>query len=134
MPRRPRPFVWLSFWIVLTLIAVLLPSPREWGAFGEWVSPHFDKVRGIIQPAAHFFLMAAIAAALTTVLAARPPLVTFAVATLVAVALSILFEFFQTLLPETFGRDADPSDVLSSMLGAMAGSALALLFRRKNSG
>ena len=130
MRRSPSPVAWVVFWIAVTLIAVLLPSPREWGAFGEWFSPHFDKIRGVAQPAAHFVLMAAIAFSLVMALAARPPLVAWAAATVTCLLLSGIFEWLQTLLPVEFARDADLSDIVSSLLGAMVGSGLAVWFQK----
>jgi len=113
-------------WMGVTLVALIIPAPREWGVLGERISPYYDLVRPVLQPAAHVVLMFVMAWILMHCFSARSVPVAVLLSLLICLFLAIAFEGVQHMLPVSFGRAADWDDVVFSLSGAGAGCLFSL--------
>ncbi len=116
-------------WTLFILLVLLLPSPREWGWLGDWLSPRYDGVVHIIQPMAHVVFMGILAFLLMKALAGKPIINRLATAVMATVVVAIFFEAAQAFLPENFGRSSDPDDLVYALIGIGLGCLLGVLIR-----
>ena len=77
----------------------------------------------MLQPSAHFFIMAACAFILMGLFSQRKLGVAVFFAVSITACAAIGLEILQSFLPVHFARKCDPFDLIPSLLGALAGSA-----------
>ena len=116
-------------WLVIALLVLLAPAPREWGEFGHRISPYYDDIRPVFEPVVHFVLMAPMAALCMHIFRRQGVLAASAFSFGIVLALATLFEGLQSLLPSEFSRRADPADLIPSAAGAMIGCLAGLVAR-----
>lgn len=126
---RKKGWVITAVWLLVPLGMLLAPAPREWGVFGKWISPYYDRVQSVIQPAAHVLLMAVCSILFIRGFAHR----TIMVAVLYSFGLAVVFaatlEMLQSILPSGFARRCDVGDLIPSVIGATVGCIIGILFR-----
>jgi VanZ family protein len=105
---------------------LMAPAPREWGAFGKWISPYYDYVGFIFQPAAHITLMAIGVILLMRNFSHRSPGWAFLISAATAMLLAMAFEILQSVLPSGFARQYDAGDLIPSLAGALIGGMIGI--------
>jgi len=121
-PLRIRK-IWLiiTVWLLIILSLLLVPAPREWGAFGEWIRPHYDHVKDVLQPIAHVVLMAVLATLFMRCFSHKRKWVSIVFSFGISMLLACAFECTQFALPRDFARRFDVSDIVFSGVGVLAG-------------
>jgi len=127
--RRKKVWVITAAWLLVALGMLLAPAPREWGTFGKWISPHYDQVQSIVQPAAHVLLMAVCSMLFIRIFTHRTIVVAVLYSFGLAVVFAITLEMLQSILPSGFARRCDVDDLIPSVIGAMAGCMIGVFFR-----
>lgn len=126
---RHRTWISLMTWLLLALAAMLLPAPRQWGALGVWVSPHYQGVKSVLNPTVHAVLMAMLAVLSMQILWSRKRRFAVASSFGIVILLAVLFEILQGLLPREFGRSCDIADLVPGAFGGALGCLLGLIIR-----
>jgi VanZ family protein len=108
-------------WLAVALLMFLAPSPREWGEFGHRISPFYDKIKSVFQPAVHVVLMASMALLCMHIFRRQAVLAASILSFGIVLVLAAVFEGLQSLLPSDFSRRADLADMIPSAAGAMMG-------------
>ena len=116
-------------WVLIALVLLLAPSPREWGPLGRRFSLEYDKIKDVLQPSVHFVLMIFCGLLLMRVFNKLPLARAAFLSVSIACALAIGLELLQALLPNYFARSCDPMDMLPSFAGALCGTFIGLLTR-----
>jgi VanZ family protein len=112
--------------MLVVLVVLLLPSPREWWGVGDWLSPRYDRMMHIIQPLAHVVLMAVLACLIMKCIASKSVFVRMFTTFLACMVVAGLYEASQSFLPEEFGRSSDVADLVYAAMGASLGCLLGL--------
>ncbi len=132
-PSTAKSAVWITLlimiWGVVALTILLVPAPREWGAFGQWVSPYYDRVQHRLEPAVHISLMATIAIILMHGMRSSRAATAVARTMVISLLLAIVLEGLQFFLPTEFARKCDMRDLVPSMIGIVAGCLVGLFMR-----
>ena len=124
----------LGILLLLTLLVMLVPAPREWGVFGKWVSPYYDATKDILNPTVHVVLMAMIAALIMHGFRFRALRLSILLALSVVIVFAVLFEVLQGLLPGEFGRTCDLADLVPGTIGGILGCVVGVVLRVKPNG
>ena len=124
-----RSWMALLAWLLMVLSAMLMPAPREWGALGVWINPHYEDIRSVFNPAMHVVLMAIMALVTMQMFWYRKLLVAVACSFGLVVLLAVLFEILQGTLPREFGRSCDVADLVPGAFGAALGCLAGLIVR-----
>ena len=119
----------ISIWLLIALVVLLVPAPREWGAFGHWVSPYYDRIQHVFEPAVHISLMIIITILLMHVFKNRTTILAFVYTLGLGFCLAVMLEGLQSLLPAGFARKCDLLDLIPSSIGLLAGCLIGLLIR-----
>ena len=121
---------WLvAVWLFMAIGMLLAPAPREWGAFGKRVSPFYDQVQPVVQPAAHLVLMVVFSGLLMQCFVHRAVGAAILYSLGLAVALALMLEMLQSALPANFARKCDVDDLIPSVIGAAVGCIIGTLYR-----
>ncbi len=127
--RKKRTGVALAVWLLLALVMLLAPAPREWGAFGRKINASYDKVQPVLQPAAHVVLMVVFSGLLMQCFVHRAVGAAILYSLGLAVALALMLEILQSTLPANFARKCDVGDLIPSVIGAAVGCVVGILYR-----
>ena len=132
---KSRMVLWLGVaWLGIALLMLLAPSPREWGEFGRQLSPYYDRIEAVFQPAVHLVLMAILAVALMHHFESRSAVTAVLISFVLVMVLAIVLEGLQGLLPAEFSRRCDVEDLVPGAGGAVIGCCIGLLVRIIKSG
>jgi len=128
---RRRKKVWgiIAVWVLVALGMLLAPAPREWGVFGKWISPHYDRIQPILQPAVHVVLMAVFSGLLMLCFTHRALHISLLYSLGLAFALAVAFEMMQSILPVAFARRCDVADLVPAFCGALVGCMVGVFLR-----
>lgn len=118
-------------WTLIAIIFLLSPSPREWGTVGRAFGNVYDEIRHVLQPAAHFILMALGSILLMRHLSHRTPSTAFINTVVIVLSVAVALELLQDQLPRHFARACDPKDLIPSAVGAISGGLIGLFTRAK---
>ena len=125
--RQLKQIGWLVLgWLVIALVVLLAPSPREWGTLGHRISPFYDDIKSVLQPAVHIVLMASMAALCMHIFRQQTVPVAAGLSFAIVIALAAVFEGLQSLLPLGFARRGDLADMIPSAAGALMGCMIGL--------
>ncbi len=116
-------------WLLLALAAMLMPAPREWGALGGWINPHYEEIKSVLNPMVHAVLMAMMAVLSMHMFWYRKLRVAVASSFGIVILLAVLFEILQGVLPREFGRSCDMADLVPGAFGGALGCLVGLLIR-----
>lgn len=119
----------IAFWMLIALTVLLVPAPREWGAFGHWVSPYYDQVQSVFEPAVHIILMSMITILLMHFLMDRTTKAALCITLAAGLCLAVMLEGLQSFLPVKFARKCDLHDLIPSSIGVLTGCLIGLIFR-----
>jgi VanZ family protein len=112
--------------LILMLVAMFAPSPREWGSLGKWLSPHYDYVKPVLQPIAHVVTMALMAFIALRIMASRPVWIAISGGLFISMVAATAIEFMQLALPSSFSRTFDLADLVYALLGTLAGCLIGI--------
>jgi len=113
-------------WALIAAALLLAPSPREWGDLGRAFGNVYDEIKHVLQPAAHFVLMAVGAWLLIRLLPERRPAIAFVNTMVIVISVAVVLELLQSCLPAHFARACDSDDLIPSALGAVCGGLAGL--------
>jgi VanZ family protein len=119
----------ISIWLLGALTVLLVPAPREWGAFGHWVSPYYNRVRYVLEPSVHIILMAMITVLLMHFFKYRSRMRAFVYTLGLGLFLAGTLEGLQSFLPAEFARKCDLLDLIPSSIGILTGCLIGLYIR-----
>jgi glycopeptide antibiotics resistance protein len=121
----------VAIWMLVALALLLAPAPREWGAFGKWVSPYYDDVQPVLQPGAHLVLMTVCTVLLMRLFVHRTLWTAVVYSFVLAGMLTIALELLQSTLPIAFARTSDIEDLGPSLAGAALGCFVGVRTRNR---
>jgi glycopeptide antibiotics resistance protein len=124
----------LALAIVLIAALMLAPSPREWGAWGKWLSPGYDLVSPVLQPLAHVACMTVMSLLIMRYLVRYSIAHAVLIGGSVSMLLALLLEFAQLAIPENFSRTFDLSDLAFALLGVVIGCLIGARIHRNEHG
>lgn len=129
MTRKSKSWILIGVWVAVTTALLLAPTPRGLGDWGRRFSISYDEIKLVLQPTAHFLMMATGAFLLMQLFVKRHRLVALLLSVGLALLLAFSLELCQHVLPAKFARACDMNDLIPSLGGALLGALTALCFR-----